>query len=261
MLPDIPRQVQKRFDQLSGPYAYSAFSKGKRQTRDQLLWANPQPHERVLDAGCGPGALAWAMSRRAAAACGLDISMGMIRQACLRGRPNSTPIFLVQGELDNLPYCNEAFDLVTCAFCFANLQNPARVLKEFARVLRKTGRIGIIDLIGPEDRTQWEYLNRLEKLRTDLYTRVLRCSDFLALFEKAGLKPKRYKIRRQRQLLRDWLRLGIARKRLTAASRTSVLRKRIVESMRDDQARLGPRWLKDKIVFYYPVAYFLLHKS
>ena len=78
---------------------------------------------------------------------------------------------------------------------------------------------------------------------------------------RCGLKPKRYKIRRQRQLLRDWLRLGIAGKGLTAASRPSVLRKRIVESMRDDQARLGPRCLKDNIVSYHLVAYFLLHKS
>jgi demethylmenaquinone methyltransferase/2-methoxy-6-polyprenyl-1,4-benzoquinol methylase len=48
-----------------------------------------------------------------------------------------------------LPFANESFDLVTTAFGFRNLANYEDGLREFARVLRRGGEMGILEFTEP----------------------------------------------------------------------------------------------------------------
>jgi demethylmenaquinone methyltransferase/2-methoxy-6-polyprenyl-1,4-benzoquinol methylase len=49
----------------------------------------------------------------------------------------------------HLPFPDASFDLVTCAFGFRNLTNYEEGLCEIARVLKRGGRVGILEFSQP----------------------------------------------------------------------------------------------------------------
>jgi SAM-dependent methyltransferase len=95
---------------------------------------------RVLDAGCGTGAmLAWAEGDLGARATGLDYSADALRFCRARTRAG-----LLQGDAAALPVAAASFDLVLSLDVIQHLPRPggdARALAEIARVLAPGGRL------------------------------------------------------------------------------------------------------------------------
>lgn len=95
---------------------------------------------RVLDAGCGTGAmLVWAERDLGARAVGLDFSADALRFCRARSRAS-----LVRGDATALPSASGAFDLALSLDVIQHLTRPggdARALAEIARVLRPGGRL------------------------------------------------------------------------------------------------------------------------
>ena len=95
--------------------------------------------ERVLDLGCGVGALL--PSLRAVApetvVVGLDRTEGMVKLA-----PRTFP--LVVGDAVGLPFRDRSFDTVTMVFMLFHVPQPSTALAEVRRVLRPGGRVGIL---------------------------------------------------------------------------------------------------------------------
>src|SRR3954468_973887 len=95
---------------------------------------------RVLDAGCGTGAmLVWAEGDVGARAVGLDFSVDALRYCRARTRAG-----LLQGDAASLPVAASSFDLVLSLDVIQHLPRPggdARALAEIARVLAPGGRL------------------------------------------------------------------------------------------------------------------------
>lgn len=98
---------------------------------------------RALDVGCGDGGFLIAMARRAARACGLDLSEGNVIGATIRARAWEIPVALVLGSALALPYRSQSFDVVTCSDVIEHVTEPAAVLREIERVLRPGGILWI----------------------------------------------------------------------------------------------------------------------
>lgn len=90
---------------------------------------------RLLDLCCGPGHLAAAAGVQGAQAEGLDFAQPMVARA----QHNYPSIAFRQGDAEDLPYDDEAFDAVACAFGVMHLPNPDRCFAEALRVLRPGG--------------------------------------------------------------------------------------------------------------------------
>jgi demethylmenaquinone methyltransferase/2-methoxy-6-polyprenyl-1,4-benzoquinol methylase len=56
---------------------------------------------------------------------------------------------LVQGDALHLPLRDESVDGITCGFALRNLVDIEQALKEFARVVRRRGRIAILEVSEP----------------------------------------------------------------------------------------------------------------
>jgi ubiquinone/menaquinone biosynthesis C-methylase UbiE len=89
----------------------------------------------ILEAGCGTGLILRELASVAKSATGLDLSLGMARQAKERGLP------VVLGSITDLPFADESFDVVLSFKVLAHLQNIDRALQEIARVTRPKGHV------------------------------------------------------------------------------------------------------------------------
>jgi ubiquinone/menaquinone biosynthesis C-methylase UbiE len=104
----------------------------------------PRPRMRVLDVGCGTGAV---LARYAAAGClvtGLDASADMLAEGCRRYGSGAV---LVQGDATALPFGGGSTDLVVATMLFHSLSPRVRVaaLAEMARVAGDGGRVLVAD--------------------------------------------------------------------------------------------------------------------
>ena len=101
----------------------------------------------VLDVGCGTGRLLRAAHARwpNARLVGIDPSEGMIAAGRVRTRAQ---LHLAGAEAIPLP--DRSIDLAFSTIAFHHWADPARGLREVARVLRPGGGLVLIDNIGPD---------------------------------------------------------------------------------------------------------------
>lgn len=76
-----------------------------------LEMLTPHPGERILDVGCGDGALTEQIAATGAVVTGIDISDSMLESARKRSRDSATPFEVEELSADSLPYEHE-FDAV-----------------------------------------------------------------------------------------------------------------------------------------------------
>jgi len=104
---------------------------------------------RVLDVCCGTGALSWRLHKKTGRPIvAVDFCEGMIRQAVQKYGDNPEMIFGV-ADVQKLPFQDESFTCVTIAFALRNVEDIRISLSEITRVVRKGGRIIILDLGKP----------------------------------------------------------------------------------------------------------------
>jgi SAM-dependent methyltransferase len=101
---------------------------------------------RVLDIGCGEGALAVDLQRRGALVTAVDPSWTMIAAARERARGADCPVGLVQARGEQLPFATAGFDIVLAktVLCFVGDGQP--FVSEMARALKPGGRFVIGEL-------------------------------------------------------------------------------------------------------------------
>jgi SAM-dependent methyltransferase len=101
----------------------------------------------LLDAGCGSGLALELAVRRGAAVAGLDASAALIEIA----RERAPEADLQVGELEELPYPDDTFDVVTAFNSVQYAGDPAGALTELARVVRPGGLVAVATWGQPED--------------------------------------------------------------------------------------------------------------
>ena len=146
--------------------AYAAFSyNGKRQLSKRIIegiaeYVSVPEGGKVLDVGCGSGALAIACAKRSPG----GMSVGLDRwgkeyssfsktlcenNAKAEGTPN---ISFVNGNAVKLDFPDESFDAVTSNYVYHNIpgRNKQELLLETLRVLKKGGIFAIHDIMTPQ---------------------------------------------------------------------------------------------------------------
>jgi len=104
---------------------------------------------RLLDVGCGSGLTLVLAARRGAIPAGLDVSPGLLGIA----RERLPDADLREGDMESLPFPDEAFDAVTGVNAFQFAGDPRRALREAARVTRPGGRV-VASLFAAPERSQ-----------------------------------------------------------------------------------------------------------
>ena len=123
----------------------------------------PGAPQQILDIACGTGDFSLAIARRMhpdSRITGLDLSEGMlavmrqkVQKAGLDGR-----IACEQGDSEAMRFPDGSFDCVTIAFGIRNFAHREAALQEILRVLKRSGRLVILELSVPENKLlRWAY--------------------------------------------------------------------------------------------------------
>ena len=98
---------------------------------------------RVLDVACGTGNLSIPATRAGAIVTGVDIAPNLLEQARARAESEGLKIRFNEGDAEQLPYDDSAFDLVVSMYGAMFAPRPHRVAAELIRVSRSGGRIAM----------------------------------------------------------------------------------------------------------------------
>ena len=135
----------KHFNKQAAIYAQTWDGKYCRKMYDGVLEKIRQiPFVSMLDVGCGTGVMLTMMKKEYPdmEAFGIDLSDQMIVQA---KKYNNHGIYLQIGDVENIPWPDDEFDLLTCNASFHHFPDPMQSLKEMNRVLKAEGKLIIAD--------------------------------------------------------------------------------------------------------------------
>jgi demethylmenaquinone methyltransferase/2-methoxy-6-polyprenyl-1,4-benzoquinol methylase len=111
------------------------------------------PGKRVLDLATGTADLAILIARTelGAEVVGLDPSRNMLAvgRAKVDAAELGARVSLVEGDAEALPFDDSSFDGISMAFGIRNVKDRPRALREMARVVRRGGRVAILELSEP----------------------------------------------------------------------------------------------------------------
>ncbi len=146
---DLFARIARRYDFLNDLQSFGLHRLWKRRVADL---AQVSGDSRALDLCCGTGDITFTLARRGAETTGLDFSAQMLEVAAQRqsnSKFKTQNLKFLQGDAQQLPFSENAFDIVTVGYGLRNLTSWERGLDEMHRVAKPGGRIIVLDFGKP----------------------------------------------------------------------------------------------------------------
>jgi SAM-dependent methyltransferase len=218
------------FDEVAGVYDHALpahVTEHYLAKRAAFVRSACPPPARILDVGCGTGALAARLAGLGYLVAGLDPSDGMLKVL----RERTPEVEAVRGSATEMPFAEDEFDLSISVATMHHIADPADVrlaLGEMVRVVRPGGSVIVWDH-NPRN-PYWPYLmRRVPQDRGD--ERLVGVEELLAGLAAGGAEPVSVA---QLGLVPDFVPrslLGVAGAIERAAEHTPVLRRRCAHNV------------------------------
>lgn len=225
MTVDKKAQVQAFFSNAAAFYAHNPSHRQGADLHMLLRALAPARHEHALDVATAAGHTAHALAEHAAAVVGLDLTPAMQaefeRGAAARGLTN---VRFQLGDAEALPFPDASFDIVTVRRAAHHFPNIDTALAEIARVLQPGGRLGIADMVAPDNPAGARLLNELEIARDSSHVRAYSAAEWRANVARAGLEIVSAEIEQERMSWTQWLKPRAADSPEAAAAGLAYMR-------------------------------------
>lgn len=151
------KAVREMFSGIAGKYDFlnhflsvNVDKRWRRLVRKKLETILANKSAVVLDVACGTGDLAVELQTNAEAKIiGTDFCRPMLSIAFDKNAKNNTKIPYIEADGMNLSFADNSFDAVTIAFGLRNFSNWQDGLKEFHRILKKDGKLVVLEFSTP----------------------------------------------------------------------------------------------------------------
>lgn len=192
--PDQQNPVVDEYSRLAEDYDSRWSFYVDATTRETMARLSVGPTDRVLDVGCGTGALLHQLARiyPQAQLAGVDPVPEMLAVARRRLPPS---VDLRKGWAERLPFADGCFDVVVSCNMFHYIRKPIAALNEMGRVLRSGGALVITDWC--DDYLACRVCNSYLRLFSPAHFKVYREEECLHLLKEAGhphVDIERYRI-------------------------------------------------------------------
>lgn len=162
-------------------------------------------NEAALDAGCGTGAVAFALAPHVAEVVGVDTRADYLEAARAAAPANAR---FVEGDVMALPFGYAEFDLACCHRVLHHVRRPELAVAELARVARPGGKILIADQLGSVDPLVSLEQDRFERLRDATHQRLLPEADIRGYLDANDLVLLSSEVTREKVDLEERLELA-----------------------------------------------------
>jgi len=235
---DLIRDRFTRTAQVFGDYAVA------HRIREAELLARmvqADPGDRAIDLACGPGTLALRFAKHVRWICGIDLTPAMLvlaqRTAIAQGLRN---LDFATSDAHALPFADGSLDIAVSSYSLHHMADSAGVIREMARVVKKGGRVGILDIRVSEDPKVAELSNRVERTRDSSHTRTLAQSEFEALFAARRLRVTGTHIQEDPRPFDHWMLVAGWK----PGDHEYIETRRLLEAtMQDDSAGFHPKYV------------------
>jgi ubiquinone/menaquinone biosynthesis C-methylase UbiE len=137
-------RVRAYYDQSANGYDSSIRLFERLLLADGRAWAASRARGDVLEIGIGTGRNL-EFYPEATRLVGIDLSPGMLAIARRRAQDLGRAVDLRQGDAESLAFADAAFDTVVCTLVLCSVPDDRRVLAEVGRVLKRGGRVVLVE--------------------------------------------------------------------------------------------------------------------
>lgn len=130
----IGKDLEKILEEIINPEIY----------RDKVLSLLPDKIGVSIDLGCGIGGLIPILLQKSNRVIGVDTSQKMVLEVSSRFKDNPN-VEIIESKIEILPFQDEIADTVVAAMVLHHVSNPLLVIQETFRILKKQGRLFIIE--------------------------------------------------------------------------------------------------------------------
>jgi ubiquinone/menaquinone biosynthesis C-methylase UbiE len=259
-------EVRRRFGAHAGDYVTSTVHAHGASLARLVELTAPQADWRVLDVATGGGHTALAFAPRVARVTAVDLTEAMLRaaRAFVRSRLGESSgaagvafgVDFGAADAERLPFAAGAFDLLTCRIALHHFPDARGALRDWARVLRPGGLVGLADNVVPPDRVAAGFINHFEQERDPSHHWAYPLERLLVYLADAGLEPLHHEISRKPIEFEPWVR------RMGASPETEAhLRERLLGASGLAREALNPREEDGRLVFDLHEAVIIARRS
>jgi demethylmenaquinone methyltransferase/2-methoxy-6-polyprenyl-1,4-benzoquinol methylase len=147
---DMFSGIAKKYDFLNHFLSVNTDKRWRRLVSKKLKDILDRHDALVLDVACGTGDLSVELQTAGKAkVIGTDFCRPMLEIAFDKNEKNKTAIPYIEADGMNLSFAENTFDAVTIAFGLRNFSNWQDGLTELHRILKKGGRLAILEFTTP----------------------------------------------------------------------------------------------------------------
>jgi len=142
--------IARKYDLLNHVLSLNIDRRWRRLVREKIADVLADENAVVLDVACGTGDLSIELQKNARAKIiGTDFCRPMLTIAYDKTEKLSLSIPYIEADAMQLSFADQSFDAVTIAFGLRNLSNIQDGLNELHRVLKRGGKIAVLEFSTP----------------------------------------------------------------------------------------------------------------
>ena len=148
---EVKRQVaahwNRRAAHFDDDFGHSIRTPAERAAWDRILdlVLAGRRQQDALDVGCGTGFLAIELAKRGHRATGIDFAPAMVNLARGKAAASGLTMRFEEADAERLPFPSDSFDVVISRHVLWTLPHPEAAIDEWHRVLRRGGRLVVVD--------------------------------------------------------------------------------------------------------------------
>lgn len=152
----IKQKIVKLYDSIAPEYNYYMSQTGHQRAQEKILQMLYDGIKgKVLDVATGTGFIAQNIKANCkdVEVTGIDVSKEMIKRAKFNARKRGLKVKFLVADTERLNFLDQSFNTVICSLGFLWFVNKDAVLKELKRIVKRNGKIIIIEEEGQTTRS------------------------------------------------------------------------------------------------------------
>ncbi len=181
-------KVKEQFARTADRYVHDeGFAHGDDLTEAARL-LNPTTDDLMLDVATGGGHTSLFFAPKVRSVVASDLTMQILKKAqeFISEEGGVENITFREADAEDLPFPAGSFTILTCRIAPHDFPDVPQALREFFRVLRRGGRMVIIDTLLPQDPEIADFYQTMEKMRDPTHVQAFTEEQWLAMAKEAG---------------------------------------------------------------------------